>query len=187
MKQIIEMLLRPLIRWAYPQFKRRKGYTSYARVFKRYFLLQKIIGFNRQVPWPVHFTTVIFCWEKIEKGICCDPGDNNGMYINASGGLKLGNNVNIGANSAINTVNHYKYDHRKKGFKQGITIGNNVWIGANCVLTAGITIGDNVTIGAGCVIRQDIPSGTTVVQKNDCLDFLPKRTYEWDCTQEEWM
>ena len=149
--------------------------------------MQKILGFNRNVPWPVHFTSVVFGWEKIEKGICCDPGDNNGIYINAHGGLKLGNNVNIGSNSSILTRNHYKYDHRKEGFKRGIIIGNNVWIGANCVITAGVTIGDNVTIGAGCVIRQDIPSNVTVITKRDNLDFIPKRAYEWDCTQEELM
>ncbi|KAA6301421.1 MAG: hypothetical protein EZS26_002408 [Candidatus Ordinivivax streblomastigis] len=113
MKKIINAILKPIIHWAYPQFKRRKGYASYITVFKRYFILQKIIGFNRPIPWPVHFTTTIYCWEKIEKGICCDPGDNLGIYINASGGLKLGNNVNIGANSSLTTTNHYKYDHRK--------------------------------------------------------------------------
>jgi len=186
-KKIIDYLLKKLIHRAYPQFKRQVGYTSYTTVFKRYFVMQKIIGINRKVPWPVHFTSVIRDWEKIEKGICCDPGDNNGIYINAYGGLKLGNNVNIGSNSSIMTSNHYKYDHRKRGFKQGITIGNNVWIGANCVITAGVTIGDNVTIGAGCVIRQDIPSNVTVITKSDNLDLIPKRAYEWDCTQEELM
>jgi acetyltransferase-like isoleucine patch superfamily enzyme len=73
------------------------------------------------------------------------------------------------------------------GFKQGIVIGNNVWIGANCSIVAGVTIGDNVTIGAGCVIRQDIPSNTIVVGKSDYLELLPKRAYEWDCTQAEQM
>jgi len=187
MKKLINILLKQIIHWAYPQFKRYVGYTTYLSVFKHFFIMQKIIGFNRRVPWPVHFTSVIYDWEKIEKGICCDPGDNNGIYINAHGGLKLGNNVNIGSNSAILTTNHYKYDHRKRGFKQGITIGNNVWIGSNCCITAGVTIGDNVTIGAGCVIRQNIPSNVTVITKSADLELIPKRAYEWDCTQEELM
>jgi acetyltransferase-like isoleucine patch superfamily enzyme len=69
----------------------------------------------------------------------------------------------------------------------GIVIGNNVWIGANCSILAGVTIGDNVTIGAGCVIREDIPSNTVVMTKSDCLAFIPKRDYEWDCTKEKLM
>ncbi|MDR2057098.1 MAG: hypothetical protein LBP83_02230 [Dysgonamonadaceae bacterium] len=187
MKQILEILLKPLIRWAYPQFKRQKGYTTYRSIFLHYFVLQKIIGFHRRIPWPVHFTSTVRGWEFIEKGICCDPGDNMGTYINAYGGLKFGNNVNMGPNLVISTVNHSKYDDRKTGYKKGVTIGNNVWIGANCVITAGVTIGDNVTIGAGCVIRQDIPSNVVVVEKSDALEFIPKREYEWDCTQDELM
>ena len=186
-KKIVNAILKPIIRRAYPQFKRQKDYTSYIRVFKQFFIMQKIVGFNRRVPWPVHFTATIYDWEKIEKGICCDPGDNPGVYINACGGLKFGNDIEIGPNTTITTTNHNKYDYRKKGLKTGIVIGSHVWIGANCSITAGVTIGDNVTIGAGCVIRQDIPANVTVITKSDNLDLIPKRAYEWDCTQEELM
>jgi acetyltransferase-like isoleucine patch superfamily enzyme len=187
MKQLFEILLKPLIHWAYPQFKRNKGYMTYRQVFREYFIMQKLVGFHRSVPWPVHFTSTVRGWQHIKKGICCDPGDNMGVYINATGGLQLGNNVNIGENVAITTINHYKYDHRKKGYKNGIVIGNDVWIGANCVITAGVTIGDNVTVSAGCVIRQDIPSNVTVTSGSASLNFAPKRKYEWDCTQDELM
>jgi len=187
-KKIANFLLKPVIRWAYPQYKRQVGYSQYYRVFRDFFILQKIVGFNRAVPWPVHFTSRIICWKNIEKGICCDPGDNHGTYINASGGLKFGNDVEMGPNVVIVTTNHYKYDNRKTGFKKGITIGNNVWIGANSVITAGVTIGDNVVIGAGCVIRQDVPSNTVVMGKSNNLEFIPKtKAYEWDCTKEELM
>lgn len=191
MKQLIKLInffLKKLINYSYPEFKRPVGYTSYRHVFTRFFLMQKMIGFNRNVPWPVHFTSRVNAWEKIEKGICCDPGDNIGVYINASGGLKLGNNVNIGPNTTITTTNHYKYDHRKQGYKRGIVIGDNVWIGANCSIVAGVTIGDNVTIGAGCVIREDVPSNVVIVSKSECLEYIPKKkSYEWDCTKEELM
>jgi hypothetical protein len=100
-KETINLLLKPLIHFAYPEFKRYKGYSTYWTVFQRYFVMQKIIGFNRKIPWPVHFTTVILGWKNIQKGICCEPGDNNGIYINAFGGLKLGNNVAIGSNTSI--------------------------------------------------------------------------------------
>ena len=187
MKKIINSILKLIIHWAYPQFKRQKGYASYGHIFKRYFFMQKVIGLNRSVPWPVHFTSTIYSWDRIEKGICCDPGDNPGIYINASGGLKLGNNVAIAANTTITTTNHFKYDHRKSSSKR-VVIGNNVWIGANCSIVAGVTIGDNVIVGAGCTIRQDIPSNVVVVGKPDCLEFIPKkREYEWDCTKEELM
>jgi acetyltransferase-like isoleucine patch superfamily enzyme len=187
MKQFLEILLKPLIRWAYPQFKRQKGYMTYRSIFLHYFIMQKIIGFHRRIPWPVHFTSIVRGWEFIEKGICCDPGDNMGTYINAYGGLKFGNNVGMGPNLVIIATNHDKYDNHKRGYKRGIVIGSNVFIGANCVITAGVTIGDNVTIGAGCVIRQDIPSNVTVISGSGDLKLIPKRDYEWDCTAEKLM
>ena len=45
--------------------------------------MQKIIGFNRDVPWPVDFRSKILGYEYIKKGVMCDPGDNIGIYINA--------------------------------------------------------------------------------------------------------
>jgi acetyltransferase-like isoleucine patch superfamily enzyme len=159
-----------------------KGY----QVLMQYFWAQKIFRINGSVPWPVDFRSKIVDWPNIDKGICCDPGDNPGIYINASGGLKLGNNVNIGQNTILTTTNHYKDDHRKKSHTQGITIGDNVWIGANVSIVAGTTIGDNVTIGAGCFVQGDIPSNSTVILSQATLEIIPKtKPYEWDCTQDE--
>ena len=187
MKQLLNLILKPLIHWAYPQFKRPEGYMSYIQVFRRFFIFQKLLGFNRKVPWPVHFTSTIYDWRRIEKGICCDPADNPGIYINAGGGLIFGDDIEIGPNTVITTVNHYKYDYRKTGFKKGVVIGSHVWIGANCSITAGVTIGDNVTVGAGCVIRQNIPSNTLVTGSSDNLTLTPKRDYEWDCSHIKFM
>jgi len=194
MRKIIRYILtylddsffRVIVNFLYPKYYRpRKGYIPNYKIIKDYFFWQKIIRINGKVPWPVHFTSKIINPHQIEKGICCDPGDNIGIYINAAGGLKLGNNVNIGQNTTITTVNHYKYDHRKVGFKKGISIGNNVWIGANCSIVAGVKIGNNVTIGAGCTIRQDIPDNTTVIGASSSLEIIQKnKEYEWDCTTD---
>lgn len=125
-------------------------------------------------------------WEHIQKGILCDSGDSPGVYIYAYGGLKLGDNVEMAANTVIVTTNHDKYDQRRIRGQQGITIGSNVWIGANCVILAGSTIGDEVTIGAGCVISGTIPSKCTVTQGSRALDIKPKSLeYQWDIYSEK--
>ena len=175
------------VKWLYPQYKRpRFGYMKHYQVIRSYFFFQKIIRINGKVPWPVDFRSKIVDWPNIDKGICCDPGDNPGIYINASGGLKLGNNVNIGQNTIITTTNHYKYDHRKKSHTKGVTIGDNVWVGANVSIVAGTTIGSNVTIGAGCYISGHIPSNTTVKLNSNTLEIIPKtKEYAWDCTKDE--
>ncbi|MCG8411275.1 MAG: acyltransferase [Bacteroidales bacterium] len=191
LKYIFDALDQSLFRWlvkiAYPQYKRpRKGYEKHYKILWQYFFLQKIIGFNRRVPWPVDFRSKILGWEHIQKGIICDPGDNPGTYINAYGGLKIGDNVDFGPNLVIVTTNHYKYDQRKLSNTKGVIIGNNVWIGANTVILPGAKIGDEVTIGAGCTISGEIPSKSTVTRNSDSLKIIPKtKDYEWDIYKEE--
>lgn len=176
-----------VVKFAYPQYKRpRNGYLKNYEVLKRYFFFQKILRINGSVPWPVDFRSKIIGWQFIKKGIMSDPGDMPGNYINATGGLIIGDNVGIAANTIIATTNHYKYDHRKISYTKGVTIGNNVWIGANCSLLPGTIIGDEVTIGAGCVISGRIPSKTTVTRSDNHLKIIPKnKNYEWDIYNEE--
>jgi acetyltransferase-like isoleucine patch superfamily enzyme len=186
-ESIDDSILRRYVKWLWPQYIRPKvGYMKNYQVLRQYFFFQKIIRINGDIPWPVDFRSKIVDWPNLKKGICCDPGDNPGIYINASGGIVLGNNVNIGQNTILTSTNHYKYDHRKKSHTKGISIGDNVWIGANVSIVAGTTIGDNVTIGAGCFIKGNIPSDTTVLLSDKSLEVIPKtKPYEWDCTQDE--
>lgn len=182
-----DSVFRWIVKWLWPQYRRPKqGYAKNYQIIKQYFFWQKLMRVNSSVPWPVDFRSKIVDWPKIEKGICCDPGDNPGIYINAAGGLKLGNNVNIGQNTTLTTTNHYKYDHRKLSHTKGIVIGDNVWIGANVSIVAGSKIGNNVTIGAGCFITGEIPDNCTVVQQQENLSIIPKtKPYEWDCTKDK--
>lgn len=191
LKNVLEWFDQNLFRWMviffYPRYNRpRHGYLKHYQVLWQYFFMQKVVGFNRFVPWPVDFRTKIRGWKFIEKGIMCDPGDNTGIYINAYGGLKMGDNVGISSNTVIVTTNHDKYDHRKIGKKRGVTIGSNVWIGANCTILPGTHIGDEVTIGAGCVISGVIPSKSTVVRGENHIKITPKTIdYQWDIRNEK--
>ncbi|MCU4163872.1 DapH/DapD/GlmU-related protein [Carboxylicivirga caseinilyticus] len=191
LKKLLLKIDNTFFRWCvrkiYPQYKRPiNGYLEHYKVLWTYVFMQKVLGFNRKVPWPVDFRSRIIGWEFIEKGIICDPGDNLGTYINACGGLKFGDNVELGPNITIVTTNHYKYDVRKTSNKKGVIIGNNVWIGSHCVILPGAVIGDEVTIGAGCVIDKEIPSKSTVVRGDDSIKIIPKtKDYEWDIYKEE--
>ncbi len=184
---IDQTIFRWLVKLFYPAYQRpRHGYMKHYRVLLDFFFMQKIMGFNRMVPWPVDFRSKVRGWKMIQKGIMCDPADSPGVYINAFGGLRLGDNVAIAPNTTIVTTNHYKYDHRKKSSVNGVEIGSNVWIGANCVILPGSKIGDEVTIGAGCVISGEIPSKSTVVRGDNFIRVIPKtKDYEWNIYQEK--
>jgi acetyltransferase-like isoleucine patch superfamily enzyme len=184
---IVQYFCLYLFKLFYPYYQRpRVGYIKHYQVLSHYFFMQKIVGFSRMVPWPVDFRSQIRGWQHIQKGIMCDPGDCPGVYINAFGGLKMGDNVGIAANSVLVTTNHDKYDHRKTAGPVGIEIGNNVWIGANCVILPGTIIGDEVTIGAGCVVSGVIPSKSTVTRGDNHLRIYPKtKEYGWDIYAEK--
>ncbi len=179
-----EPLFKPFVLWLWPGYRTSsKDYMPFYQVLRMYFIPQKILRINGGVPWPVDYRSKVINWRMIEKGNFSEPGDNPGTYINASGGLKMGNNVLMGPNVIIATTNHYKYDHSKTSNTKGVTIGNNVWIGGNVSIVAGTEIGDNVTIGAGCYIRGKIPSNSTVMVDSNGLKIIPKsRDFEVDVT-----
>lgn len=89
-------------------------------------------------------------------------GLNTGCWINASGGVTLGDNVIIGPNCVIHSANH-RTDQldapiRLQGFNyKEVRIEDDVWIGANTTVLSGISIGHGSIIGAGSVVTKNIP------------------------------
>lgn len=79
--------------------------------------------------------------------------------------VNIGNNVMIGPNVDIYTVNHPmtakgRREYLAKGLP--VTIGNDVWIGGKVSIMPGVTIGDNVVIAAGAVVTKDVPNNSLV-------------------------
>ena len=78
------------------------------------------------------------------------------------GRITIGDNVLIGPNVGIYTVNHaFNSKERAKGYERSlpVNIGDNVWIGGNVSILGGVTIGDDSIIAAGSVVTKDIPNG----------------------------
>ena len=79
--------------------------------------------------------------------------------------VTMGDNVMIGPNTLISTVNH---PLTPKGRRQHLSlikpvhIGSDVWIGGNVTILPGVTIGSNVVIAAGAVVTKDVPNNTLV-------------------------
>jgi acetyltransferase-like isoleucine patch superfamily enzyme len=89
-------------------------------------------------------------------------GLNTGCWINARGGVTLGDDVILGPYCVIHSANHrvgrLDIPIRNQGYDEApVYIGNNVWLGAQVIVLPGVTIGDNAVIGAGAVVTHDIP------------------------------
>ncbi|MFD1670914.1 sugar O-acetyltransferase [Agrilactobacillus yilanensis] len=79
--------------------------------------------------------------------------------------VKIGNNVMIGPNCGIYTVNHPMNPAGRRQYlaqAQPVTIGNDVWFGGSVTVLPGVTIGNNVVIAAGAVVTKDVPDNTLV-------------------------
>ena len=79
--------------------------------------------------------------------------------------FRAGDDVMIGSNTLITTVNHpLSPMKRRNAMAQAkpVIIGNDVWIGGNVTILPGVHIGDNVVIAAGAVVTKDVPSNSLV-------------------------
>lgn len=86
---------------------------------------------------------------------------NTGAFIDARGGIIIGDNVMIGPHAVIVSSRHDIYsDEKPMTFRDHIMdpviIGNDVWIGTHVVITEGITIGDGAVLAAGAVVTRNI-------------------------------
>lgn len=90
---------------------------------------------------------------------------NEGVVLNARGGLTIGNDVHISPGAIINTggLNYKKFGTERKHLKQPVDIQNGVWIGSGAIINPGVTIGENSVIGSGAVVTKDVPKNSIAV------------------------
>ena len=146
--------------------------TALWNIPKRNWLLRKLFGsidgnvYLVQIPLHVSYGSNIHVGKNFNANYNCIMMDYAPITI--------GNNVWLGPNVSLLTVNHPLEPARRRIFitkdsfhpeKKGnleiiapVTIGNDVWIGAGVIVLPGVTIGDGTTIGAGSVVTHDIPA-----------------------------
>ncbi len=172
-KHTFDILLGPLVRLFYP---RAQG-ASAVNIFGSVFFMQKIVGLNRFVPWPVHFTSRVLYSKRVRVGLRSFPGWSQGCYIQGRNGIEIGYNLRMGPNVGLISANHSPDDYDRWVESPPIRIGNNVWIGMNSVVMPGIRIGNNVIVGANSVVTRDLPSNV-VAAGNPCRVMRDKGNYK---------
>lgn len=149
--------------------------------------MQRIVGFNRFVYWPVHFTSVIANYRNIYAGIDTSPGFSPGCYIQGIGKVYIGDYTQIAANVGIISSNHNLYNN-KEHITSEVRIGKYCWIGMNSVILPNINLGDFTVVGAGSIVTKSFNEGFCVIagnpakiikrlDKNECKRFTNKHEY----------
>jgi acetyltransferase-like isoleucine patch superfamily enzyme len=142
-----------------------------------YFIPQKLLRINGNIPWPVHFTSIVLHPRKIEIGYNSPIGLNCGCYIQGKAGIKVGHNCRMGPNVGLISANHDPNDYDVWIDIGPIEIGDNVWIGMNTVIMPGVKIGNNVIIGANSTVNKDIPDNSIAVG-SPCQVVKEKKPYQ---------
>jgi maltose O-acetyltransferase len=78
---------------------------------------------------------------------------NEGVYINASYGVEIGDGTHLSAHSMVLTEG---LDRRMEHQGAPIRIGKDVWICAGAIILPGVAIGDGAVVAAGAVVLSDV-------------------------------
>ncbi len=95
-------------------------------------------------------------------------GVNSGTYINAIGGITIGDFVLIGSNVTISSGKHPVEGANPPVYARPvepkpIIIEDDVWIGAGVVIMPGITLRKGTVVGANSVVTKDTEEYSIVV------------------------
>ncbi len=169
----------------YLKGKEFSGYT-YSRGWRwvmECFFIQKIVGVQRHIPYPVSPSTQVMNWENIHFDVN-DIGffQRTGSYFQAAADahIYIGKGCYIAGNVGMITANHDLDDFSKPMPGKDIRIGEECWIGMNVVILPGVELGKHTIVGAGSVVTHSFPEGYCVIAGNPArvLKTLDKPTGE---------
>lgn len=139
-----------------------------ASLFYTNWIFQKINGINGDVPYSVHYTSLVSGHTNIHFNTSDDTikrsfAVSGGCYFGIAAGstLHIGDNTLWAWNVNIQTSNHDALDRNKYEVKS-VRIGNNCWIGGNVTILPGVELGNNVTVGANSVVTKSFPDNVII-------------------------
>lgn len=88
---------------------------------------------------------------------------NSGCAFQDQGGITIGDDVLIGHNAVLATLDHDLAPERRADMHPApIVIEDRAWLGANVTVLAGVRIGEGAVVAAGAVVTRDVSARTVV-------------------------
>ena len=164
MKKILKPILIIILKFLYKELKNQD--TSYSlRELLKYSYKQKILGYNRKTPWPVHYTSLVKCPEKIKRGTNY-PGYAQGCYIDGRNGIIFEENVLTGPNVSIISMSHDVLNYNNYTAGKPIILRKNSWLANGCIILPEVELGEHTIVAAGAVVTKSFPEGNQIIGGN---------------------
>ena len=128
-------------------------------------IAQKILRINADVPWPVHWTSVVKAPGGIDRG-SRTPGLSMGCYLDGRNGIIFGKNVWVGPKVSIISMNHNTCDYIKYAKAGPVVIGDNSWLGAHSIILPAVRLGPHTVVAAGAVVNRSFEEGDQILAGN---------------------
>lgn len=147
----------------------KRSYSDGWRWVMETFFMQKIVGINRKIPFPVSFRATVCNWEYIEfdsENINIFQKAGNYYQASKEGKIIFGKNCYVACNVAIITANHNFDDLSQHYPAKDVKIGDNSWIGFGSVILPGVELGEHTIVGANSVVTKSFKDGNCVIAGN---------------------
>ena len=94
------------------------------------------------------------------------PGFSKNCHIDGRNGRVFGNNVWVGPNVKIISMNHDLNNFNKYTNGKPIKIGDNCWLGTSSIILAEVELGEHTIVAAGAIVTKSFPEGNQVLGGN---------------------
>lgn len=124
-----------------------------------------VVGFARK--W-VRMTLLSFVWNRSNLRVGINSCWHRGCFIDALGGVSIGDNVIMGPNVVIHSANH-RYERLDTPImRQGHVLAETIieddcWIGAGAIILPGVHVGKGCVVGAGAIVTKNLPAYSVAV------------------------
>jgi maltose O-acetyltransferase len=164
-KSRIPLALRPLARWLALNFRGFVLYVAFLvgrvpwhafRLFVYRRLLRVKIGRGTSIHWRTRF----YAPHGVTVGEHSVVG--NDVFLDGRFGLTIGDNVNVGGETAIFTAEHDPNDPDFAMVGAPVIIEDYAYIGSRSTILPGVRVGRGAVVAAGAVVTRDVSEYTIV-------------------------